>query len=162
MPNVDELLQGARDAIAAKRVYADPVERDGVTVVPAASVRGGGGGGGDNENNGGAGFGLAARPVGAYVIGPGERVEFVHDRGQSVLLESRPVDRRLGGLDRRQPFLIHQLHGQLQLRAERRPVARAMPARSFRRTYSRASSGKAITPQAGWRASSPSTTQTCP
>src|SRR5205814_6492135 len=76
MPNVDELLQGARDAIAAKRVYADPVERDGVTVVPAASVRGGGGGGGDNATYGGAGFGLAARPVGAYVIGPGERVEW--------------------------------------------------------------------------------------
>ena len=74
MPNVDELLQGTRDAITVKRVYGDPVERDGVTVLPAASVRGGGGGGGDNENNGGGGFGLAARPVGAYVIGPGEQV----------------------------------------------------------------------------------------
>ena len=76
MPDIDELLQGARDAIAAKRVYADPVERDGVTLVPAAAVRGGGGGGGDNENNGGGGFGLMARPVGAYVIGPGEQVEW--------------------------------------------------------------------------------------
>ena len=76
MPDIDELLKGARDAIAAKRVYADPVEGDGVTLVPAAAVRGGGGGGGDNENNGGGGFGLAARPVGAYVIGPGERVEW--------------------------------------------------------------------------------------
>jgi uncharacterized spore protein YtfJ len=76
MPDIDELLKGARDAIAAKRVYADPVEGDGVTLVPAAAVRGGGGGGGDNENNGGGGFGLMARPVGAYVIGPGERVEW--------------------------------------------------------------------------------------
>ena len=70
MPDVDELIRGAQDAIAAKRVYGEPVEREGVTVIPAASVRGGGGGGGDNENNGGGGFGLMARPVGAYVIGP--------------------------------------------------------------------------------------------
>jgi uncharacterized spore protein YtfJ len=76
MPDVQELLKGAQDAITAKRVYGDPVEVDGVTVIPAASVRGGGGGGGDNENNGGGGFGLLARPVGAYVIGPGERVEW--------------------------------------------------------------------------------------
>lgn len=76
MPDIDELLRGAQDAIAAKRVYGEPVERDGVTVIPAAAVRGGGGGGGDDTNNGGAGFGLTARPVGAYVIGPGERVEW--------------------------------------------------------------------------------------
>lgn len=70
MADVDELLRGAQDAIAAKRVYGEPVEGEGVTVIPAAAVRGGGGGGGDNENNGGVGFGLTARPVGAYVIGP--------------------------------------------------------------------------------------------
>ena len=76
MPDVDELIRGAQDAIAAKRVYGEAVEHEGVTVIPAASVRGGGGGGGDNENNGGAGFGLMARPVGAYVIGPGDEVEW--------------------------------------------------------------------------------------
>jgi len=71
MPDVDELLRGAREAISVQRVYAEPVERDGVTVLAAAAVGGGGGGGGDNEQNGGGGFGLKARPVGAYVIGPG-------------------------------------------------------------------------------------------
>jgi uncharacterized spore protein YtfJ len=76
MPDVQELLQGAQDAIAAKRVYGEPVERDNVTVIPAASVRGGGGGGGDNENNGGGGFGLMARPVGAYVIKPDGEVSW--------------------------------------------------------------------------------------
>jgi hypothetical protein len=76
MPDVDELLRGARDAIAAERVYAEPVERDGATVIPAAAVRGGGGGGGDNEQNGGGGFGLMARPVGAYVIGPDGKVSW--------------------------------------------------------------------------------------
>jgi uncharacterized spore protein YtfJ len=72
MANVDELLQGARDAITAKRVYGDPIESEGVTVVPAAAVRGGGGGGGDAEHNGGGGFGLQARPAGAWVIRAGE------------------------------------------------------------------------------------------
>jgi uncharacterized spore protein YtfJ len=68
MPNVDEILKGARDAITVKRVYGDPVEREGVTIVPAAAVGGGGGGGGDAEGNGGGGFGVKARPVGAWVI----------------------------------------------------------------------------------------------
>lgn len=75
MPDIDELLRGAQDAIAAKRVYGEPVERDAVTVIPAASVGGGGGGGGDSEHNGGGGFGLKARPVGAYVIS-GDGVEW--------------------------------------------------------------------------------------
>ena len=72
MPNIDELLQGARDAITVKRVYGDPVESEGVTIVPAAVVRGGGGGGGDDENNGGGGFGLHARPAGAWVLRDGD------------------------------------------------------------------------------------------
>jgi len=76
MPDVDELLKGAREAIAVERVYAHPVEREGVTVIPAGAVRGGGGGGGDSEQNGGGGFGLAARPVGAYVIGPDGKVNW--------------------------------------------------------------------------------------
>jgi uncharacterized spore protein YtfJ len=76
MPDIDELIGGARDAITAKRVYGEPVEREGATVIPAAAVRGGGGGGGDNENNGGGGFGLMARPVGAYVIGSDGEVKW--------------------------------------------------------------------------------------
>ena len=71
MPNVDEMWTGTRDAITVKRVYGDPVESDGVTLVPAAAVRGGAGGGGDNEGNGGGGFGIVARPIGAYVIRDG-------------------------------------------------------------------------------------------
>ena len=72
MPNVDEILGGARDAMSVKRVFGDPIESDGVTIVPVAKVGGGGGGGGDDTNNGGAGFALTARPVGAYVIKDGE------------------------------------------------------------------------------------------
>lgn len=70
--NTDEMLAGARDVMTVKRVYGDPIETDGVTIIPAANVRGGGGGGGDTEGNGGGGFGVTARPVGAYVVRGGE------------------------------------------------------------------------------------------
>ena len=72
MPNVDEMLEGARDAMNVRRVFGESYEENGVTVIPVATVRGGGGGGGDNENNGGGGFGLQVRPVGVYVIRDGE------------------------------------------------------------------------------------------
>jgi uncharacterized spore protein YtfJ len=68
MPNIDELLGGARDAISVGRVYGDPIERDGVTIIPAAAVRGGGGGGGDVGGNGGLGFGVSGRALGVYVL----------------------------------------------------------------------------------------------
>ena len=70
--DLDTLLQGHRDAITVRRIYGDPVERDGVTIVPAAAVMGGTGGGGDEDGNGGAGLGLAGRPAGAWVIRDGE------------------------------------------------------------------------------------------
>ena len=72
MANVDEMMEGVRDAISVKRVFGDPIEAEGVTIVPAARVGGGGGGGGDSEHNGGGGFGLGGRPVGAYVIRDGQ------------------------------------------------------------------------------------------
>jgi uncharacterized spore protein YtfJ len=71
MPNLDALLQGHRDALSVRRVYGDPVERDGVTLVPAAVVIGGTGGGGDDSGNGGGGMGIFARPVGAWEIRDG-------------------------------------------------------------------------------------------
>jgi uncharacterized spore protein YtfJ len=72
MANVDEMFAGAREAITVKRVFGDPIESEGVTIVPAAKVGGGGGGGGDSDHNGGGGFGLGARPIGAYVIKDGD------------------------------------------------------------------------------------------
>jgi uncharacterized spore protein YtfJ len=65
---VNEMLEGAREAITVRRVYGDPIEKNGITIIPAADVRGGGGGGGDANDNGGGGFGIVARPVGAYVV----------------------------------------------------------------------------------------------
>ncbi|MDQ3952367.1 MAG: sporulation protein [Actinomycetota bacterium] len=72
---VKETLDGVRDSITVRKVFGEPVDKDGVTVIPAASVAGGGGGGGGEEPGDagsqrgfGTGFGIAARPAGAYVI----------------------------------------------------------------------------------------------
>lgn len=70
--NALEVLNQTRDAITVRRVYGDPYQVDGVTVIPAANVMGGGGGGGDNAGNGGGGFGVSARPAGAWVIKDGQ------------------------------------------------------------------------------------------
>jgi uncharacterized spore protein YtfJ len=73
--NVDEMLSGARDTMTVKRVYGDPIERDGILVIPAAKVVGGGGGGGggaDKDNNAGGGFGVSATPAGAWIIRDGQ------------------------------------------------------------------------------------------
>jgi uncharacterized spore protein YtfJ len=71
--------QHAREAIASQRVFGDPIERDGVMIIPVASVQGGGGGGGgggegpDGGGSGsGGGFGMHARPVGVYVVKNGQ------------------------------------------------------------------------------------------
>jgi uncharacterized spore protein YtfJ len=74
--DIQEALSQTREAINVKRVYGEPYERNGVVVIPAATV-GGAGGGGSGEDvasgnvGGGAGFGLNGRPVGAYVIEEG-------------------------------------------------------------------------------------------
>jgi uncharacterized spore protein YtfJ len=72
---LDELVTTARDAITVKRVFAEPYEKDGVTLIPAAIVAGGGGGGGGHDDHGqegeGGGFGVLSRPAGAYVIRDG-------------------------------------------------------------------------------------------
>ena len=39
-------LDAVKDVLTVKRVFGDPYEVDGVTVIPVAAVRGGGGGGG--------------------------------------------------------------------------------------------------------------------
>jgi uncharacterized spore protein YtfJ len=73
--DVQELISGVRDVINVKRVYGDPYEKNGLTVIPAATVRGGAGGGvgeeGGEETGKGAGFGLQARPSGAWIIEEG-------------------------------------------------------------------------------------------
>lgn len=72
---IESLVTTARDSISARRVFAEPYEKDGVTIIAAASVAGGGGGGTGVDEKGeqgeGGGFGLQARPSGAYIIKDG-------------------------------------------------------------------------------------------
>lgn len=68
-----EMVAQARDAMSVKCVYGEPFEKDGVTIIPAAKVRGGGGAGkGDDDGGSGSGYGISATPVGAYVIRDGK------------------------------------------------------------------------------------------
>ncbi len=71
--DVANVITHARDAFTVKRVFGEPYEKDGLTVVPVAKVRGGAGAGagGDAPGEGkgsGGGFGMNARPVGMYVL----------------------------------------------------------------------------------------------
>jgi uncharacterized spore protein YtfJ len=78
--NTSDVIAQAKDTLTVKRVFGDPYERNGITIIPAAKVRGGGGGGegegargGDGGETGtgsgsGGGFGVTAKPAGAYVI----------------------------------------------------------------------------------------------
>jgi uncharacterized spore protein YtfJ len=71
--SVQDVIAQARDAMTVKRVFGEPYEKDGIVLVPAAAVRGGAGGGSDPEGKGGgSGFGLMARPVGAFLIRDGD------------------------------------------------------------------------------------------
>jgi uncharacterized spore protein YtfJ len=73
---IEELFTKARNSVEARMVFAEPIERGGLTVIPAARVAAGGGGGNGRDQHGqegeGAGLGLTARPVGAYVIEDGK------------------------------------------------------------------------------------------
>jgi uncharacterized spore protein YtfJ len=75
---VQDVIGQARDAITVKRVFGEPYEKNGVTLIPAAKVQGGAGGGtGEDATKGkgqGGGFGLTAKPVGAFVIRDGQVV----------------------------------------------------------------------------------------
>ena len=79
--NSADVLEKARDAMSVKRVFGEPYERDGVTLVPVATIAGGGGGGSGASGGGadgddgasagsgeGGGFGVAAKPAGVFVI----------------------------------------------------------------------------------------------
>ena len=73
---VDTMMSMIGDTLTVRRVFGEPCERDGTTVIPAAMVVGGGGGGGGHDKDGqegeGGGFGVVAFPSGAYVIKDGK------------------------------------------------------------------------------------------
>ena len=70
---VDEIVESAQEAMTVRRVFGEPYEKNGVTVIPAARIGGGAGGGSgeapEGEGRGeGTGFGISAKPAGAFVI----------------------------------------------------------------------------------------------
>ena len=74
--NIDDVMTTARDVMTVRRVFGEPYERDGVTVIPAAMVAGGvgggDGGGPHGESGSGGGLGVWAAPAGVYRIRGGE------------------------------------------------------------------------------------------
>jgi len=68
----NDILDRISAALKAERVFAPATTENGITVIPAARVRGGGGGGGGKGNNDeegdGGGFGVHASPAGAIVV----------------------------------------------------------------------------------------------
>ncbi|MBV9453827.1 MAG: hypothetical protein JOZ19_06875, partial [Rubrobacter sp.] len=48
--DVFEMVSQAREAMTVRRVYGDPYEKEGVTIIPAAKVRGGADAGGGKDN----------------------------------------------------------------------------------------------------------------
>lgn len=77
----ENMLADAREVMTVQRVFGEPYESSGVTVIPAASIRGGLGGG-EGEGNDttpsgrGGGMGVMARPIGVYQI-RGDNVTWV-------------------------------------------------------------------------------------
>ena len=68
-----ETIEQAKEFMTVRRVFGDPYEKNGVTMIPAARVQGGAGGGRgegpEGEGSGrGSGFGMNAKPAGAFVI----------------------------------------------------------------------------------------------
>jgi uncharacterized spore protein YtfJ len=97
---VDDVLAQARDSINVKRVFGEPIERNGLTVIPVANVMGGGGAGSGMQGEGqdasapsgtgagaGAGFGVRATPAGVYVVrGDTVKWEPAVDMGRVILV----------------------------------------------------------------------------
>ena len=67
--DAQQILDQANDAITVRRVFGEPIERDGVTVVPVAVVFGGGGGGTGQGPSGESGrIAITALLLGAFVF----------------------------------------------------------------------------------------------
>jgi uncharacterized spore protein YtfJ len=62
------LLEKTREVLSARQVIGEPYEKNGITLLPVFSIRGGGGGGGGEAadgapSGGGGGIGVMARPL---------------------------------------------------------------------------------------------------
>jgi uncharacterized spore protein YtfJ len=71
-----EQIGKAEESFTVRRVFGEPFEVDGVTVIPAARVQGAVGGGGGQAPGGeggtGTGFATNTKPFGMFVLRDGE------------------------------------------------------------------------------------------
>ena len=73
----EEIVTRVGDQLGIRRVFGEPVESDGLVVIPVAvAIGGGGGGSGPDEQGSGAGFGGMVRGIGVYAISNGQ-VRFI-------------------------------------------------------------------------------------
>ena len=85
---VERLAQRLGVAANASHIFGEPVERDGLTVIPVARAVygfGGGSGGREGEEGAGGGAGMALTPVGFIEMGSGA-ARFRHLRDPLTLL----------------------------------------------------------------------------
>lgn len=75
-----EMVENTRDTLTAQRVFGDPINQNGVTVIPVTRISGGGGAGrgeagsgagGSEPGGSGGGFGLGVVPAGVFAIRDG-------------------------------------------------------------------------------------------
>ena len=80
LTNALSRLDAVKDVMTVQRVFGEPTQIDGVTVMPVAVVRGGAGGGGgggttpekDQQGEGaGVGFGVNTRGMGVFAVRDG-------------------------------------------------------------------------------------------
>jgi uncharacterized spore protein YtfJ len=75
-----ETMQHALDSARVANVFGDPINQDGVTIIPVARIEGKGGGGGgtgpaqdgQTKRGRGGGFGLSTKPAGVFVLSNGK------------------------------------------------------------------------------------------
>jgi len=73
----EDILTRAGDQLSICRVFGEPVDHDGVVLIPVAVAIGGGGGGtGPDDQGAGGGFGGIVRGIGVYSISNGQ-VRFI-------------------------------------------------------------------------------------
>jgi uncharacterized spore protein YtfJ len=71
--DVQQLLSKVTDNVTVGRVFGEPIQHDGILIVPVARIRGGAGGGSgrgatNEESNSGGGAGFDAKPAGVFVV----------------------------------------------------------------------------------------------
>lgn len=89
---LEDLIKKLADNAKATLIFADPVERDGMTIIPVAKMNWGFGGGGGSDKKGvtggvGGGGGIRTIPVGFIQLKGGKaRFQPIFDAGKIIMM----------------------------------------------------------------------------